>query len=144
LGKNIEVISGNDTGNQVLTNKNGPIVLTTENEGQQVMGLTISQNGSWYVSPQILSQVASQDVSQEVSQDVSKDVSQNVSQDVSGIISQDVSRIVKETKDYSQDGLQRYDICSVNFSENDTYVTAALKKHVKTTHQIKKGQPEYR
>ena len=29
-------------------------------------------------------------------------------------------------------------------AENDTYVTATLKKHVKTTHQIKKGQPEYR
>ena len=77
------MISGNDTGNQVLTNKDGPIVLTTEIEGQQVMGLTISQNGSWYVSPQILSQVASQDVSQEVSQNVSKDVTQDVSQDVS-------------------------------------------------------------
>ena len=72
--ENIPVISGTDTGNQVLTNKN--------------------------------------------------------------------SQIVKETKDYSQDGLQRYDICSVNFSENDTYVTAALKKLVKTTHQIKKGQAE--
>ena len=130
-GEKIEVISGNDTGNQVLTTKNGGIVLTAENEGQQVMGLTISQ-------------VAAQDVSQEVSQDVSKDVSQNVSQDVSGNISQDVSQIVKETNDYSQDGLQHYDICSVNFSENDTYVTTTLKKHVKTTHQIKKGQPEYR
>ena len=29
-------------------------------------------------------------------------------------------------------------------AEKDTYVTATLKKHVKTTHQIKKGQPEYR
>ena len=126
--ENIPVISGTDTGNQVLTNKKGRIVLTAENEGQQVIGLTISQNGSWYVSPQILSQVASQ----EVSQDVSKDVSQ------------DLSRIVKKTKDYSQDGLQSYDICSVNFSDNDTYDTVTYKKHRKTAHQIKKGQPEYR
>ena len=74
--ENIPVISGTDTGNQVLTNKN--------------------------------------------------------------------SQIVKETKDYSQDGLQRYDICSVNFSDNDTYDTVTFKKHRKTAHQIKKGQPEYR
>ena len=45
-------------------------------------------------------------------------------------------QIVKETKDYSQDGLQRYDICSVNFSDNDTYDTVAFQKHMKVVHQI--------
>jgi len=36
-GENIQVISGTDTGNQVLTNENGQIVLCAENEGQEVL-----------------------------------------------------------------------------------------------------------
>ena len=35
-GENIHVISGN-TGNQVLTNENGQIVLCAENQGQEVL-----------------------------------------------------------------------------------------------------------
>ena len=35
--ENIPVISGTDTGNQVLTNENGQIVLCAENEGQEVL-----------------------------------------------------------------------------------------------------------
>ena len=31
------MISGTDTGNQVLTNENGQIVLCAENEGQEVL-----------------------------------------------------------------------------------------------------------
>ena len=80
----------------------------------------ISQNASWYVSPGTLSQIASE----------------YVSKDVSGIVSQDVSREVEETKDCSQIGLQRCDICSENFSDNDTYDTVTFQKHMKTVHQI--------
>ena len=80
----------------------------------------ISQNASWHLSPRILSKIASE----------------FVPQDVSGIVSQDVSREVEETKDCSQVGLQRCDICSDNFSDNDTYDTVAFQKHMKVVHQI--------